>query len=41
MLTPWGDSTKEEEGSEEEEAVVALMTRSESDSNDESIEDLE
>jgi len=29
MLTAWGDSTeKEEEGTEEEEAVVALIARS-------------
>ena len=49
MLVAWGDSTEEEEeGSEEEEeeeeeeeAAVALMARSESDSDDESIEDLD
>jgi len=41
MLAAWGDSTEEEEGFEEEEAVVALMARSESDSGDESIESLD
>ena len=41
MLATWGDSTKEEEGTEEEEAAVALMARSKSDSYDESLEDLD
>ena len=42
MLTAWGDTTEEEEeeGSEEEEEVVALMARSETDSDEESIESL-
>ena len=39
MLAAWGDSTNEEEGSEEEE-VVALMARSETDSDEESSESL-
>jgi len=41
MLAAWGDSTKEEEGFEEEEVAVALMARSETDSDDESIESLD
>ena len=40
MLAAWGDYTKEEE-EEEEGAVVALMARSKSDLNDESIESLD
>jgi len=40
MLAAWGDSTEEEEGSEEEEEAVALMARSETDSDEESIESL-
>jgi len=35
MLAAWGDSAKEDEGTEEENAAVALMARSDSDSNDE------
>jgi len=30
MLTAWGDSTEEDEGTEEEDAVVALMAKSDS-----------
>jgi len=41
MLVAWGDSTEEEEGSEEEEEAVALMARSETDSDEESIESLD
>ena len=40
MLAAWGDSTDEEEGSEEDEAV-ALMARSETDSDEESSESLD
>ena len=41
MLAAWGDSSDEEEGSEEEEeGVVALMARSESDSDEESSDSL-
>jgi len=41
MLAAWGDSTEEEEGTEEEEeAVVAFMVRSDSESNDESLDSL-
>ena len=36
----WGDSTKDDEASEEKEVVVALMARRKSDSNDEPIESL-
>jgi len=42
MLGPWGDSTEEEEGfEEEEEEAVALMARSETDLDEESIESLD
>jgi len=34
MLAAWGDTTDDDEAFQEEEAVVALMARSESDSND-------
>ena len=43
MLAAWGDSTDEEEGSEEEEeegGAVALMARSETDSDEESSDSL-
>ena len=40
MLTAWGDSTKEE-GNEEEEAVVALMARSNSETDEESLDSLD
>jgi len=41
MLAAWGDSTEEEEGFEEEEEAIALMARSETDSNGESSESLD
>jgi len=41
MLAAWGDSTYEEEGSEEEEEALALMTRSEIDSDEESSKSLD
>jgi len=40
MLAAWGDSTEEDEGSKEEDAAVALMTKSDSDSNDEPLDSL-
>jgi len=40
MLAVWGDSTDEEEGSEGEEDAVALMARSETDSDEESSDNL-
>ena len=40
MPVAWGDSTKEDEGTEEEDAVVALMARSDSDSDDEPLDSL-
>jgi len=40
MLAVWGDSTKEEEKIEEEQAAVALMVRSDSDSDDEPLDSL-
>ena len=41
MLAAWGDSTDEEEGSEEEEeGAVALMARSETDSDEGSSDSL-
>jgi len=40
MLAAWGDSTDEEEGTEEEEASVALMARSDSELDDESLDSL-
>jgi len=41
MLATWGDSTDEEkESEEEEEGAVALMARSETDSNEESSDSL-
>ena len=41
MLAAWGDSTDEEEGSEEEtEEAVALMARSETDSDEGSSDSL-
>jgi len=35
MLVAWGDTIEDDEASEEEEAVIALMVRSELNSNDE------
>ena len=40
MLAAWGDTTEDDEASEEEEVAVALMARSESDSDDEPLESL-
>ena len=34
MIPAWGDFSDEEEGSDEEEEVVALMARSETDSDE-------
>jgi len=41
MLAAWGDSTEEEYKTEEEEAAVALMARSDTESDDEPIDRLE
>jgi len=41
MLAAWGDSTEEEEGTEEEEAAVALMARSDLESDEESLDGLD
>jgi len=40
MLATWGDSIEEEEGIEEEDAAVALMAKSDSDSDDEPLKSL-
>ena len=40
MLAAWGDTTEDNEAIDEEEVVIALMARSESDSDDESLESL-
>ena len=40
MLAAWGDSTKEDEGTEEEDAAVALLARSDSNSDDEPLDSL-
>ena len=40
MLAARGDSTEDNEGTEEEDAVVALMARSDSDSDDEPLDSL-
>ena len=40
MLVAWGDLTNDDEASEEEEVVVALMARSESELDDEPLESL-
>jgi len=40
MLAAWSDTTEDDEASEEEEAAVALMARSESDSDDEPLDSL-
>ena len=40
MLAAWGDSTEEEEEIEEEEAVIAFMARSDSDSDNEPLDNL-
>ena len=41
MLAAWGDSTDEEDESEAEEAAVAFMARSDTDSDNETIDHLE
>ena len=40
MLAAWGDTTEDDEASEEEEDAIALMSRSESDSDDEPLDSL-
>jgi len=40
MLAAWRDSTEEEDRTEEEEAAVALMAKSDSDSDDEPVNSL-
>ena len=40
MLADWRDSTEEDEGTEEEDVAVALMVRSDSDSDDEPLDNL-
>jgi len=40
MFAAWGDTTEEDEALEEEEAAVALMARSESDLDDETVDSL-
>ena len=40
MLAAWGYSTEEDEGTEEEDAVVALVARSDSDSDDQPLDSL-
>ena len=40
MLAAWGDSIEDDEASEEEEFVVALMARSESNLDEEPLESL-
>ena len=41
MLAAWGDSTKEENEIEKDEVAVALMARSDSESDDESLDGLD
>ena len=41
MIAAWGDSTAEEDETEEEEAAVALIARSDTESDDEPIDRLE
>ena len=41
MLVGWGDSTEEDEGTKEEESAVALMARSDSESDEESLDSLD
>ena len=38
MLAAWGDSTEDDDGTEEEEAVVSLMARSDSESDEEPLD---
>jgi len=40
MLAAWGDSTEEDEGTKEEDVAITLMSRSDSDSNDEPLDSL-
>ena len=40
MLAAWGDSTEDDEGTEVEDAAVALMAKSKSDSDDEPMDSL-
>ena len=40
MLTAWGDSTEDDEETEDEEAVVARMARSDSESDEEPLDSL-
>jgi len=40
MLATWGDTIEDDKASEEEEAVVALMARSESDLDDKPLDSL-
>ena len=40
MLASWGDSIEDDEGTEERDAALALMARSESDSDDEHLNSL-
>jgi len=40
MLAAWGDSTKEDEETEEEDSIVALVARSDSDSDDQPLDSL-
>ena len=40
MLAAWGDSTEDDEGTEEEDATLALMARSDSESDDDSLDSL-
>jgi len=40
MHAAWGDSTEDDEGIEEEDATLALMARSDSESDGESLDSL-
>jgi len=40
MLVAWCDTIEDDEASDEEEVAIAFMARSESDSDDESLESL-
>ena len=40
MLAAWGDTTEDDEASEEEDAIVALMDRNELNSDDELLDNL-
>ena len=40
MLAAWRDSTEEDEVTEEENAAIALMARSDSDSDDKPLDNL-